>query len=158
MNQSNDHKRLLYRQGLVFLTAGLMTLTVASFGAETESNAPPDSATSSWKKPQNPNQAEPFWGEHQGGIATSRQLNMYFAAFDLVTTNRDDVVKLLKAWDRRRRQNDAGRNSPTAGKRIESCRPARPPMPPKAMMPTSRPIRARWPPTPAKPLACRPRV
>ena len=43
-------------------------------------------------------QSEPFWGEHQGGIATRRQLNMYFAAFDVVTTNRADVVKLLKAW------------------------------------------------------------
>lgn len=45
-----------------------------------------------------PAETEPFWGEHQGGITTARQLNMYFAAFDLTTTNRDHVVQLLKAW------------------------------------------------------------
>ena len=43
-------------------------------------------------------QAEPFWGEHQGGIVTPAQRFTYFAAFDLVTTNRGDVIKLLQAW------------------------------------------------------------
>jgi len=42
--------------------------------------------------------AEPFWGEHQGGILTPQQRNTYFAAFDLVTTDRNDVIKLLQAW------------------------------------------------------------
>jgi len=41
---------------------------------------------------------EPFYGEHQGGILTPEQRFTYFAAFDLVTTNRGDVVNLLKAW------------------------------------------------------------
>ncbi len=41
---------------------------------------------------------EPFWGPHQGGIATPVQRHTYFAAFDLTATSRDDVVKLLQAW------------------------------------------------------------
>ncbi len=41
---------------------------------------------------------EPFWGAHQGGIVTPAQAHTYFAAFDLQTDKRDDVVKLLRAW------------------------------------------------------------
>ena len=40
----------------------------------------------------------PFWGEHQAGIATAVQERLYFAAFDLTTTKRDDVAALLKTW------------------------------------------------------------
>ncbi len=42
--------------------------------------------------------AEAFWGKHQGGIATPIQAHSYFAAFDLVTTKRDEVVALLRSW------------------------------------------------------------
>ncbi|HLI20021.1 MAG TPA: Dyp-type peroxidase [Stellaceae bacterium] len=42
--------------------------------------------------------AEPFWGEHQGGILTRPQSHTYFAAFDLTTDKRDDVITLLKTW------------------------------------------------------------
>jgi deferrochelatase/peroxidase EfeB len=42
--------------------------------------------------------AEPFWNRHQGGIATAQQSYLYVAAFDLTTTKRDDVVRLLRAW------------------------------------------------------------
>jgi deferrochelatase/peroxidase EfeB len=41
---------------------------------------------------------ELFHGTHQGGIVTPQQGHSYFAAFDLVTDDRDDVVALLKAW------------------------------------------------------------
>jgi len=43
-------------------------------------------------------QIEPFWGKNQGGIATPAQGHTYFAALDLTTTKRDEVVALLKAW------------------------------------------------------------
>jgi deferrochelatase/peroxidase EfeB len=39
---------------------------------------------------------EPFWGEHQGGIATPQQRNTYFAAFDLGTKQRAQVEQLLR--------------------------------------------------------------
>ena len=42
--------------------------------------------------------AEPFWGPRQAGILTPAQSHTYFAAFDLTTTKREDVVKLLKLW------------------------------------------------------------
>jgi deferrochelatase/peroxidase EfeB len=41
---------------------------------------------------------EPFWGEHQGGITTPAQGHSCFAAFDLLTVSRDDLVRLLRAW------------------------------------------------------------
>lgn len=83
----------------LFLAVGLMaTLAVPGFGAETKPEAPAGSVTSNWKNAQDPDQAEPFRGEHQGGIVTKPQHFTYFAAFDLVTTKRDDVIKLLKAW------------------------------------------------------------
>jgi len=44
------------------------------------------------------NQIEPFWGKYQGGIVTPMQKHTYFATFDLVTSKRDDVVALLRAW------------------------------------------------------------
>ncbi|MBV8468631.1 MAG: Dyp-type peroxidase [Burkholderiaceae bacterium] len=40
----------------------------------------------------------PFWGPHQAGIATAMQAHTYFIAFDLVTEQRDDVIRLLQAW------------------------------------------------------------
>jgi deferrochelatase/peroxidase EfeB len=41
---------------------------------------------------------EPFWGLHQGGIATPVQSHTYAAAFDLITIKRDDVITLLRVW------------------------------------------------------------
>jgi deferrochelatase/peroxidase EfeB len=42
--------------------------------------------------------SESFWGVHQGGIVTSPQTHTYFAAFDLISDKRDDIIKLLQAW------------------------------------------------------------
>jgi deferrochelatase/peroxidase EfeB len=39
-----------------------------------------------------------FFGEHQGGIATSQQGNSYFVAFDLVAKTRDEVTAMLRLW------------------------------------------------------------
>ena len=40
----------------------------------------------------------PFHGPHQQGIATAQQAHVYFAAFDLTTGNRSDLVTLMQAW------------------------------------------------------------
>ncbi len=40
----------------------------------------------------------PFWGPHQAGIATPAQDHLHFAAFDLVTPRRQDVIDLLATW------------------------------------------------------------
>ena len=42
--------------------------------------------------------AEPFWGQHQSGIATPIQRNTYFMAFDVVSAERAELIALLKAW------------------------------------------------------------
>jgi len=41
---------------------------------------------------------EPFRGAHQAGIVTPQQSHTYFLALDLLTSKRDDVVQLLRAW------------------------------------------------------------
>ncbi len=40
----------------------------------------------------------PFRGEHQAGIATPAQDRLHFAAFDVTTDSREELVALLKAW------------------------------------------------------------
>jgi deferrochelatase/peroxidase EfeB len=39
-----------------------------------------------------------FHGDHQSGILTPQQAHLRFAAFDLTTSSRDDVVKLFRQW------------------------------------------------------------
>jgi deferrochelatase/peroxidase EfeB len=41
---------------------------------------------------------EPFHGARQGGILTPRQRHSYFAALDLDTTKRDDLITMLRGW------------------------------------------------------------
>jgi deferrochelatase/peroxidase EfeB len=47
---------------------------------------------------QRENLIEPFWGAHQGGIATPAQAHTYTAAFDVVLPKRDDLIRLLRVW------------------------------------------------------------
>ncbi|HPE12742.1 MAG: deferrochelatase/peroxidase EfeB [Actinobacteria bacterium] len=42
--------------------------------------------------------AVPFFGSHQAGILTPAQDRLHFAAFDLTTERRDDVIRMLRAW------------------------------------------------------------
>ena len=39
-----------------------------------------------------------FHGEHQAGIVTPAQDRLHFAAFDVTTTDRDELVDLLQQW------------------------------------------------------------
>jgi deferrochelatase/peroxidase EfeB len=41
---------------------------------------------------------EPFFGPHQGGIATPQQTHSYFAAFDCLAKGRDELVTILRVW------------------------------------------------------------
>ncbi|MDR3707813.1 MAG: iron uptake transporter deferrochelatase/peroxidase subunit [Capsulimonadaceae bacterium] len=78
----NDKKSLTRRQLLAGLAAGGASLAIGK--SSPASPAPPDT--------------EPFWGAHQGGIATPQQKHTYFAAFDLSAEKRDEVVTLLRDW------------------------------------------------------------
>jgi deferrochelatase/peroxidase EfeB len=42
--------------------------------------------------------AEPFFGVHQAGITSPMQDALYFAAFDLATEKREDLITLLQNW------------------------------------------------------------
>jgi deferrochelatase/peroxidase EfeB len=93
MSQADDKQQGLSRRR--FLCRGLMaaaTAGVAAQGAraslEPETNGGANEASTT----------EPFWGEHQGGIVTPLQRNTYFVAFDLLATDRNDVIKMLQAW------------------------------------------------------------
>src|SRR6185295_3427691 len=95
--RSMKRLRQARRPALALCFAGAM-LAAAHLSAQTVAKAAIDPANPSWKRPQDPNKAEPFWGEHQSGIVTPPQHHLYFAAFDVVTTKREDLVKLMKAW------------------------------------------------------------
>lgn len=75
--------------GLAAAGAALGTTGVTSAVSKTEAPdvAPPAAAD-----------VEPFRGKNQGGIVTPAQAHTYFAALDLTTEKRGDVVALLKAW------------------------------------------------------------
>lgn len=93
----NNRRSLQWGLSLVALTTALVLPSAELRGQAVASTAvePP---TPSWRTPQNPNQAELFWGTHQSGIVTPPQHHLYFAAFDVSTTRREDLVKLMKAW------------------------------------------------------------
>jgi deferrochelatase/peroxidase EfeB len=41
---------------------------------------------------------EPFYGEHQAGVATAQQKYLHFASFDLKAMSRDEVRSLMQRW------------------------------------------------------------
>jgi deferrochelatase/peroxidase EfeB len=42
--------------------------------------------------------SDPFFGEHQAGIATPQQTQTYFAALDLIAKKPGDIVRMLRDW------------------------------------------------------------
>jgi deferrochelatase/peroxidase EfeB len=74
------------RRGLLTGAGGLAIAVCSGFAARAGVSAAKLPAT------------EPFRGVHQAGIVTPQQGHSYFAAFDLLTTKRDDVVRLLRVW------------------------------------------------------------
>lgn len=88
---SERHQKPQHPSRRGFLTAAGSLVAAGSVGALAgEAAAAPKPAA----KPA----VEPFWGVRQGGILTPAQNHTYFAAFDLTTTKREDVIKLLRLW------------------------------------------------------------
>ena len=60
-----------------------------------------------------------FYGDHQAGITTPAQDRLHFAAFDVTSNSRDDLIALLKAWTdaaaRMTQGQSAGPVGPTSG-------------------------------------------
>ncbi len=63
----------------------------------------------------NPRQVVPFRGAHQAGITTAAQDRLHFAAFDVTTTKRDELVTLLKRWTEAADEMTQGREIGTYG-------------------------------------------
>ena len=78
------------RRGFLTTAGSLVAAGSVGFGAE--------AATAPVAKAPKLPAMEPFWGARQAGILTPPQNHTYFAAFDLTTTKREDVVKLLRLW------------------------------------------------------------
>jgi len=98
------------RRGFLTRAAGLAAVAGSALATDagTQALAKGDDAASVALDAQ----IEPFWGKNQGGIVTPTQGHTYFAALDLTTTKRAEIVGLLKAWT-----NAAGRLA--SGKPIE---------------------------------------
>ncbi|WP_419994400.1 iron uptake transporter deferrochelatase/peroxidase subunit [Streptomyces boninensis] len=54
--------------------------------------------------------AVPFHGAHQAGIATAVQDRLHFAAFDVTTEDRAELIDVLKKWTRAAERMTAGRS------------------------------------------------
>jgi deferrochelatase/peroxidase EfeB len=71
--------------------AGLAAGAAGGFAQGSEQSAP--------SQPPMPGlRTYPFYGEHQAGILTPMQDRMHFAAFDVITESREELVQLLKDW------------------------------------------------------------
>jgi deferrochelatase/peroxidase EfeB len=76
------------RRGLLAGAGGVL----ASAGAATLARAAPQASQAEAEL------REPFFGPHQGGIATPQQTHSYFAAFDCLAKNRNELKTMLKVW------------------------------------------------------------
>jgi deferrochelatase/peroxidase EfeB len=93
--------------GLAGVAAGAMGAKVLDPGDSTSAATTPGSRTYS------------FYGTHQAGIVTPAQDRLHFAAFDVTTESREQLIQLLKDWTRaagRMTQGlGAGELGPTSG-------------------------------------------
>ena len=74
-----------FSRRLFFTGAGASALGASALLAGCSKDSPADAAVK-------------FDGEHQAGITTTQQDRMHFAAFKVVTEDRDELAGLLKQW------------------------------------------------------------
>ena len=93
MSESDDPKLRSRRRFLASAATAAAVAATAPVTAAAHGRAATSSSSS-----ESGGDSEPFFGLHQAGVATMPQANVYFAAFDLTTEKREDVVALLRAW------------------------------------------------------------
>ena len=103
------------RRGLVRVAAGLAAAAGSGLGVGGVAEALAETMKPDRAMHDGEHTVEPFWGEHQGGITTPAQGHTYFAALDLVTTGRDDVVRLLRGWTEAASRMAAGQTAEPIG-------------------------------------------
>jgi deferrochelatase/peroxidase EfeB len=99
------------RRGLLAAAGGLVTSVGTNFAAL---------AGSQEASPRLSSGTEAFWGSHQAGIATPAQSHCYFAAFDLTTDKRDEVVDLLRTWTEAAARLTSGQTAGALGQDLDS--------------------------------------
>ena len=98
MSRRDEDTLSASRRGFLATTAGLVAAVGAGIAAGAATEARAETTVPSTPNAPGKNQTEPFWGPRQGGILTPAQSHSYFATFDLSTTQRDDVARLLQTW------------------------------------------------------------
>ncbi|HUL41974.1 MAG TPA: iron uptake transporter deferrochelatase/peroxidase subunit [Burkholderiales bacterium] len=98
MRQRDPVKFLASRRGFLVKTARLVAAAGTGLSAGVLAPATADAKAQPAGAISHRKELEPFWGLHQGGIVTPAQQHSYFAAFDLTTTKREDVIALLRSW------------------------------------------------------------
>ena len=58
----------------------------------------PTAATTRTARPVGSTSGVPLPGRHQAGITTPAQDRLHFAAFDVTTTSREELIALLREW------------------------------------------------------------
>jgi deferrochelatase/peroxidase EfeB len=84
-----SRRRLLGSGAAAAVGAGAVGIGGYALGADALDGALDDGAVAT---------AYPFHGEHQAGITTPAQDRLHFAAFDVTTDSREELVALLTAW------------------------------------------------------------
>jgi deferrochelatase/peroxidase EfeB len=87
MNGPNPSRRRFIAAASGLIAGAMVDLPLT---AEANNFAPPTT------KPAG--DIEPFWGEHQGGILTAAQSHCYFVAFDVLSSNRNELIGVLRDW------------------------------------------------------------
>jgi len=86
-----SERRGISRRGLFGAAGAAVATGVAGYAAHSAL------ATDKSQAADNTGPVE-FHGPHQAGITTPVQDRLHFAAFDVATTKRDDLIALLKEW------------------------------------------------------------
>lgn len=87
-------RRGVSRRGLLGSGLALGGAAVAGAGFAVGHAAAPDTAPAAGGG----SATHPFRGAHQAGITTAAQDRLHFAAFDVVTDDREELVELLREW------------------------------------------------------------
>ncbi len=96
-NRALSRRRLLGAAGAGAIAVGAAGVGGWAYGRESE------------EPPQGVDQATyPFEGRHQSGILTPAQDRLHFAAFDVTTDSREELVAMLKEWTSAARDMTAG--------------------------------------------------
>jgi len=82
------------RRGFLLGAGGVAGLAAAGGAAEAKPHLPPLKQTAALQDERR----LPFYGAHQNGILTPIQAHTYFAAFDVASDRRSDLIALMKSW------------------------------------------------------------